>query len=40
MPIFARIAGDFSRDLVYVKSNEDTILAVDLLNGERVILSR
>jgi len=40
MPIFARIAGDFSRDLVYVKSNEDTILAVDVLNGERVILSR
>ncbi|MEO8063248.1 MAG: hypothetical protein ABI821_10935 [Pseudomonadota bacterium] len=40
MPGFARIAGEFARDLVYVLSNEDTILAVDLLNGERVILSR
>jgi hypothetical protein len=40
MPGFARIAGEFARDIVYVKSNEDTILAVDLLNGERVILAR
>jgi hypothetical protein len=40
MPIFTRIAGEFARDIVYVKSNEDMILAVDLRNGERVILSR
>jgi hypothetical protein len=40
MPGFTKIAGDFTRDLVYVKSNEDMVLAVDLLTGERVITSR
>jgi hypothetical protein len=40
MPGLTKIAGNFTRDLVYVKSNEDMILTVDLLTGERVITSR
>jgi hypothetical protein len=40
MPIWPRIAADFDRQIAYVLSNEDTLLTIDLVTGERVITSR